>query len=178
MPTLLVRHAEVLVTMDSQRREIPDGGVFVRDGVVEQVGPSAELPAAADEVLDLRGHAVFPGLVNTHHHLYQTLTRAVPAAQDANLFNWLKTLYPIWANLTPEAIRVSTLTGLAELALSGCTTASDHLYIFPDGCRLDDEIEAAREIGVRLHASRAACRSANPKAASRPTTWWRRKISS
>ncbi len=156
MPTLLVRHAEVLVTMDSRRREIQDGGVFVRDGVVEQVGPSAELPAAADEVLDLRGHAVFPGLVNTHHHLYQTLTRAVPAAQDTNLFNWLKTLYPIWANLTPEAIRVSTLTGLAELALSGCTTASDHLYIYPNGCRLDDEIEAAREIGVRLHASRGS----------------------
>jgi cytosine/adenosine deaminase-related metal-dependent hydrolase len=156
MPTLLVRHAEVLVTMDSQRREIPDGGLFVRDGFVEQAGPSAELPATADEVLDLRGHVVFPGLVNTHHHLYQTLTRAVPAAQDANLFNWLKTLYPIWANLTPEAIRVSTLTGLAELALSGCTTASDHLYIFPNGCRLDDEIEAAREIGVRFHASRGS----------------------
>ncbi len=107
-------------------------------------------------MLDLRGHVVFPGLCNTHHHLYQTLTRAVPAAQDANLFNWLKTLYPIWANLTPEAIRLSTLVGLAELALSGCTTASDHLYIFPNGCRLDDEIEAAREIGVRFHASRGS----------------------
>ena len=142
--------------MDAQRREIPDGGLFIRDGFIEQAGPSAELPASADEALDLRGHVVFPGLINTHHHLYQTLTRAVPAAQDANLFNWLKTLYPIWANLTPEAIRVSTLTGLAELALSGCTTASDHLYIFPDGCRLDDEIEAAREIGVRFHASRGS----------------------
>ncbi len=156
MPTLLVRHAEVLVTLDTQRREIPDGGLFIRDGFVEQVGPSAELPATADEVLDLRGHVVFPGLINTHHHLYQTLTRAVPAAQDANLFNWLKTLYPIWANLTPEAVRLSALTGLAELALSGCTTASDHLYIFPNGCRLDDEIEAAREIGVRFHASRGS----------------------
>jgi len=156
MPTLLVRHAEVLVTLDTQRREIPDGGLFIRDGFVEQVGLSAELPATADEVLDLRGHVVFPGLINTHHHLYQTLTRAVPAAQDANLFNWLKTLYPIWANLTPEAIRLSTLTGLAELALSGCTTTSDHLYIFPNGCRLDDEIEAAREIGVRFHAARGS----------------------
>ncbi len=156
MSTLLVRHAEVLVTMDAQRREIPDGGLFIRDGFIEQAGPSAELPASADENLDLRGYVVFPGLINTHHHLYQTLTRAVPAAQDANLFNWLKTLYPIWANLTPEAIRISTLTGLAELALSGCTTASDHLYIFPNGCRLDDEIEAAREIGVRFHASRGS----------------------
>ena len=114
MGTLLVRHAEILVTMDDRRREIPDGGLFIREGVIEQVGPTAELPATADEVLDLRGHVLFPGLINTHHHLYQTLTRAVPAAQDANLFNWLKALYPIWANLTPEAIRLSTLTGLAD----------------------------------------------------------------
>ena len=156
MGTLLVRHAEILVTMDDRRREIADGGLFIREGVIEQVGPTAELPATADEVLDLRGHVLFPGLINTHHHLYQTLTRAVPAAQDANLFNWLKALYPIWANLTPEAIRLSTLTGLAELVLSGCTTVSDHLYIFPNGCRLDDEIEAAKEIGVRFHASRGS----------------------
>jgi 8-oxoguanine deaminase len=142
--------------MDDRRREIADGGLFIRDNRIEQVGPTAELPAAADEMLDVAGHVVLPGLVNTHHHLYQTLTRAVPAAQDANLFQWLQTLYPIWVNLTPEAIHVSTLVGLAELALSGCTTASDHLYIYPDGCRLDDEIEAAGEIGVRLHASRGS----------------------
>lgn len=156
MPTLLIRHAEVLVTMDEKRREIRDGGLFARDGFLEQVGPTNELPIAADEVLDLRGHVVLPGLVNTHHHLYQTLTRAVPAAQNANLFGWLKTLYPIWANLTPAAVRLSTLVGLAELALSGCTTASDHLYIFPNGCRLDDEIEAAQKIGLRFHASRGS----------------------
>src|SRR5205085_6247573 len=116
----------------------------------------AALPATADEVLDLSGHVVLPGLVNTHHHLYQTLTRAVPAAQDANLFNWLKTLYPIWARLTSEAVYISALTGLAELALSGYTTASDHLYIYPNGARLDDEIRAAQEIGVRFHASRGS----------------------
>jgi cytosine/adenosine deaminase-related metal-dependent hydrolase len=156
MPTLLVRHAAVLVTMDGRRRELADGGLFIRDNQIEQVGPTADLPQSADEVLDLSGHVVLPGLVNTHHHLYQTLTRAVPAAQDANLFNWLKTLYPIWVKLTPEAVRVSALVGLAELALSGCTTASDHLYIFPDGCRLDDEIEAARALGVRFHASRGS----------------------
>jgi len=156
MSTLLVRNAAVLVTMDAQRREIAAGGLFARDGRIEQVGPSADLPASADEVLDLRGHIVLPGLVNTHHHLYQTLTRAVPAAQNVVLFDWLKTLYPIWANLTPEAIYISTLTGLAELALSGCTTASDHLYIYPNGCRLDDEIQAATEIGVRFHASRGS----------------------
>lgn len=156
MATLLVQHADVLVTLDSARREIRDGGLFIRDGRIVQAGPTSTLPAVADEIINLRGHIIFPGLVNTHHHLYQTLTRAVPAAQDANLFNWLKTLYPMWANLTPEAIRISTLTGLAELALSGCTTVSDHLYIFPNGCRLDDEIEAAREIGVRFHASRGS----------------------
>jgi 8-oxoguanine deaminase len=156
MTTLLIRHAAVLVTMDHARREIADGALLCRDGLVEQVGPTAELPDRADEVLDLSGHAVLPGLVNTHHHLYQTLTRAVPAVQDADLFHWLTRLYPIWANLTPEAVYVSTLTGLAELARSGCTTVFDHLYIYPNGARLDDEIRAAQEIGVRFHASRGS----------------------
>jgi cytosine/adenosine deaminase-related metal-dependent hydrolase len=156
MTTLLVRNATLLVTMDDRRREIPDGGLFIRDGFIEQVGSSADLPASADEVLDLRGHLILPGFINTHHHFYQTLTRAVPAAQNANLFNWLKTLYPIWARLTPDDIHTSTLTALAELALSGCTTASDHLYLFPNGSRLDDEIEAARQLGMRLHASRGS----------------------
>jgi cytosine/adenosine deaminase-related metal-dependent hydrolase len=146
----------VLVTMDGGRREIAGGGLFARDGWIEQVGPSKELPGAADDVLDLAGYLVLPGLVNTHHHLYQTLTRAVPAAQDADLFHWLRALYPIWARLTPEDVRLSTQIGLAELALSGCTTASDHLYLFPNGSRLDDEIEAAGEIGIRLHASRGS----------------------
>ncbi|HIE58001.1 MAG TPA: 8-oxoguanine deaminase [Anaerolineales bacterium] len=156
MPTLLVRHAQILVTMDDHQREIADGGLFIRDGFIEQVGPSASLPQTADEILDLSGHILLPGLVNTHHHFYQTLTRVVPAAQDANLFHWLKTLYPIWARMTPEHIRVSTKTALSELALSGCTTASDHLYLFPNGSKLDDEILAAREIGLRLHASRGS----------------------
>lgn len=155
MPTLLVKNA-YLVTMDDHQREIPEGGLFVRDGFIEQAGPSAELPAEADELLDLRGHILLPGLVNTHHHFYQTLTRALPAAQDANLFNWLKTLYPIWARLTPADIFTSTQTALAELALSGCTTASDHLYLFPNGARLDDEIEAALTVGLRLQASRGS----------------------
>jgi 8-oxoguanine deaminase len=156
MPTLLVKNATVLVTMDDHQREIPEGGLFIRDGFIEQVGPSAGLPQLADEVLDLRGHILLPGLVNTHHHFYQTLTRAVPAAQDANLFNWLKTLYLIWARLTPEDIFISTQTALAELAFSGCTTASDHLYLFPNGSKLDDEIAAAKETGVRIQASRGS----------------------
>lgn len=156
MPTLLIRHARTLVTMDDQRREIPDGGLFIRDGFIEQVGPTERLPDTADELLDLQDHIVLPGLINTHHHFYQTLTRALPAAQNANLFNWLKTLYPVWARLTPEAVRISTQTALAELALSGCTTASDHLYLFPNGSRLDDEIQTAQEVGLRLHASRGS----------------------
>ncbi|MBN2146882.1 MAG: 8-oxoguanine deaminase [Anaerolineales bacterium] len=156
MTTLLIRHAEILVTMDDHRREIPDGGLFIRDGFIEQVGLTDQLPAQADEVVDLRGHVVLPGLINTHHHFYQTLTRAIPAAQDANLFKWLKTLYPIWAGLTPKDIYISTQTALVELALSGCTTASDHLYIYPNGSRLDDEIQAAQEVGLRIHASRGS----------------------
>ena len=156
MSTLLVRHASVLVTMDDHRREIPDGGLFVHDGFIEQAGPTATLPETADEILDLSGCIILPGLINTHHHFYQTLTRAVPAAQDANLFNWLKTLYPIWGRIQPQDIYISTQTALAELALSGCTAASDHLYLFPNGARLDEEIAAGREIGLRLHASRGS----------------------
>ncbi|MCJ7433174.1 MAG: amidohydrolase family protein, partial [Anaerolineales bacterium] len=160
MSTLLIKNAYV-VTMDDhslndRSREIPDGGLFIRNGLIEEVGPMSELPAVADEVLDLKDHVVLPGLVNTHHHFYQTLTRAVPAAQDANLFNWLKTLYPIWARLTPDDIFISTSTALAELALSGCTTASDHLYLFPNGSKLDDEIAAAQQIGLRIQASRGS----------------------
>jgi len=156
MRTLLIRHAKLLVTMDAQRREIADGAVFARDGVIEAVDSSAQLPSTADEVIDARGQIVIPGLVNTHHHFYQTLTRAVPAAQDAELFTWLKTLYPIWAGLTPEMAYVSTQTAMAELLLSGCTTSSDHLYLFPNGTRLDDTLEAAAQIGMRFHAARGA----------------------
>jgi cytosine/adenosine deaminase-related metal-dependent hydrolase len=155
MTTLLIKNAYI-VTMDDHQREIAEGGLFIRDGVIEQVGVTRDLPSTADEVLDLTGHVVLPGLVNTHHHFYQTLTRAVPAAQDANLFNWLKTLYPIWAKLQPDDIFTSTQTALSELALSGCTTASDHLYLFPNGSKLDDEIAAALEVGVRLQASRGS----------------------
>lgn len=155
MATLLIKNAHI-VTMDNRQTEIPDGGIFVRRGFIEEIGQTSSLPATADEVLDLKGHVVLPGLVNTHHHFYQTLTRAVPAAQDANLFNWLKTLYPIWARIQPDDIFTSTQTALAELALSGCTTASDHLYLYPNGSKLDDEISAALELGLRLHASRGS----------------------
>ena len=156
MSSLLVKNAQVIVTMDDHRSEIQDGGLFIEDGFIKQVGKSDQLPQKADQIFDLKGHIILPGFVNTHHHFYQTLTRVVPDAQDANLFNWLKTLYPIWARMKPDDIRISTKTALAELALSGCTTASDHLYLFPNGSRLDDEIEAALEMGLRLHASRGS----------------------
>ena len=156
MTTLLAKNAQILVTMDDHRHEIHDGGLFIKDGFIKQVGKSDQMPSTADQILDLKGHILLPGLVNTHHHFYQTLTRVVPEAQDANLFHWLKTLYPIWARMKPEDIKISTRTALAELALSGCTTASDHLYLFPNGSRLDDEIEAAMEMGLRLHASRGS----------------------
>lgn len=156
MSTLLVRHIYRLVTMDEARREIENGALFVRDGVIETVGETDLLPANADEVLELRKHVVIPGLVNTHHHMYQTLTRAIPACQNAELFGWLKSLYPIWAGLRAEHVYVSALTAMAELILSGCTTSSDHLYIFPNDCRLDDEIRAAHEIGIRFHAMRGS----------------------
>ncbi|MBS0353997.1 MAG: 8-oxoguanine deaminase [Proteobacteria bacterium] len=168
--TLLLHHADILVTMDATRREIPDGAVFIRDGVIEAVGPSAELPAHADEVRDLSGRIVLPGLVNTHHHMYQSLTRAVPGAQDAELFGWLQTLYPLWAGLTPEMIRVSTLTAMAELILSGCTTSSDHLYLYPNGSRLDDSIEAATLIGMRFHACRGSMSVGRSKGGLPPDT--------
>ncbi|MGL4409003.1 MAG: 8-oxoguanine deaminase [Zoogloea sp.] len=156
MSTLLLNNADVLLTMDEQRREIPHGGVFIRDGVIEAVGTADQLPAEADRVISLAGCVALPGLVNTHHHMYQSLTRAIPGAQDAELFGWLRRLYPIWAGLTPEMIRVSTLTAMAELILSGCTTSSDHLYLYPNGSRLDDSIEAALSIGMRFHAARGS----------------------
>ncbi|MFP4322262.1 MAG: 8-oxoguanine deaminase [Anaerolineales bacterium] len=157
MGTLLIRHAHTLVTMDTDRREIRDGGLFVRDNVIEAVGPTATLPETADEMLDLGGrHVVLPGLINTHHHFYQTLTRAVPAVQNAELFDWLVGLYPIWGGLTAEHIRVSAQVCAAELMTFGCTTASDHLYIFPNDCTLDDEIEAIAATGLRFHASRGS----------------------
>ncbi|MEO8151659.1 MAG: 8-oxoguanine deaminase [Rhizobacter sp.] len=156
MPSLLICHARLLVTMDDARREIADGAVFVRDRAIEAVGPSSDLPTTADEVIDARDQIVIPGLVNTHHHMYQTLTRVMRPAQDCELFEWLRTLYPIWAGLTPEMVRVSTQTAMAELLLSGCTTSSDHLYIYPNGVTLDDSIEAAAEIGMRFHAARGS----------------------
>ncbi len=160
MKTLLIRNARCVATFDDARTELRDASVLVRGPVVEAVGPAHTLPSTADEVIDARDHLVLPGLVNTHHHMYQSLTRAIPGVQDAELFTWLRGLYPLWAGLTPEMVRVSTQVAMAELLLSGCTTSSDHLYLYPDGpqgkVRLDDSIEAAQAIGMRFVATRGS----------------------
>jgi 8-oxoguanine deaminase len=155
MGTLLVRNIHTLATMDAMRRELRDAAIYVRDHAIVAVGELASMPATtADRVIDGRRHVVLPGLVNTHHHLFQALTRVL--AQDADLFTWLKTLYPIWARLTADATYVSAKLGMAELMLSGCTTTSDHLYLFPNDVSLDDTIRAGREMGIRFHATRGA----------------------
>ena len=161
--TLLLKNADVLCTMSepgenerSIESEIKGGGLFARNGIIEAVGESSSLPLIADTIIDMKGHVVIPGMVNTHHHLFQNLTRAVPAAQNSELFGWLKTLYPIWSNIGPEHVYWSTALGLAELALSGCTTSSDHLYIYPNGAKLDDSLSAASDIGVRFHGTRGS----------------------
>jgi 8-oxoguanine deaminase len=154
MSTLLIRNAHVVVTMDG--REIPHGGIYARDGWIENVDLSDDIPATADEVIDLTGHLVLPGLVNTHHHLYQTLTRVFPGAQDSGLFDWLRTLYPVWARITPDHVRTSTRLGLVEMALSGATTVFDHQYLWPNGSRIDDQFEGAEGLNLRFHASRGS----------------------
>ncbi|MEO0769920.1 MAG: 8-oxoguanine deaminase [Cyanobacteria bacterium J06649_4] len=162
MSTRLIKNIHTLITMDDERQEIKNGAIFVRDNIIEQVGTTDVLTAnalaeSADDVLDFEGrYIVLPGLVNTHHHFFQTLTRAVPAAQDCTLFNWLQTLYPMWSKITGEGIYASAQMAAAELMLSGCTTASDHLYLFPNDCTLDDEIRAVQDIGLRFHASRGS----------------------
>ncbi len=156
MSTLLIRNAQCIATLDDSNRELANASIFIRSNAIEAIGPAAELPQTADEVIDARGYLVTPGLVNTHHHMYQSLTRAIPGVQNAELFGWLRGLYPIWAGLTPEMVRVSTQTAMAELLMSGCTTSSDHLYIYPNGVRLDDSIEAAAEIGMRFVATRGS----------------------
>jgi len=152
----LLKNATLLATMDDARRELPGGFVLIDGPEIVAIGTKDDPLPQADEVIDLAGHVVLPGLVNTHHHMVQSLTRATPAGQDAELFGWLKAHYPIWANLTPEMIHVSAKTAMSELVLSGCTTSSDHLYIYPNGARLEESIEAAREVGIRFHAARGA----------------------
>jgi 8-oxoguanine deaminase len=156
MASLLIQHAARIISMDDAHTEWADASIYVEENVIKQIGPTDRLPQNADRLIDARNMIIMPGLVNTHHHFYQTLTRNLPQAQDANLFQWLRIHYPIWAGLTPEAIYISTKTAIAELMLSGCTTSSDHCYIWPNGARIDDQIAAAREMGFRFHAARGS----------------------
>jgi 8-oxoguanine deaminase len=154
--SLLIQHAHLVVAMDDADMRIRDGSIYIEDNIIRQVGESVTLARPADVMIDASDMVVLPGLINTHHHFYQTLTRNLPAAQNADLFTWLRVHYPIWAGMTPEAITVSTQVAIAELMLSGCTTSSDHTYLWPNGARLDDQIAAAREMGFRFHAARGS----------------------
>lgn len=156
MPTLLIRNAACIATMDDARTELRDASIFIRDNRIVSLGAAHTQPQRADEVIDARHLVVTPGLVNTHHHMVQSLTRAIPGVQNAELFSWLQGLYPIWAGLTPEMIFVSHQVAMCELLLSGCTTSSDHLYIYPNGVRLDDSIAAAQATGIRFVATRGS----------------------
>ena len=156
MTTLLIRNAQAMACMDDEHTELTNACVFIKDGIITHIGQSCDVPAQADTVIDASQHVVVPGLINTHHHMYQSLTKAIPQVQNAELFSWLQGLYPIWAGLTPEMVQVSTQVAMAELMLSGCTTSSDHLYLYPNGVRLDDSIEAAHTMGMRFVATRGS----------------------
>lgn len=156
MSSLLVKNITKLITNDKNNGNLDDAAIFVVDNVIAKVGPQKELPQTADVIIDASNKMVCPGFVNTHHHFYQTLTRAVPGAMDEKLFDWLVRLYPIWGELDPDSTYLSSLIAMAELILSGCTTASDHQYIWPHGALLDDQIRAANEIGMRFHAVRGS----------------------
>ena len=156
MTTLLIHNAHTIATLNDAGDELRNASVYVRDNRIEAIGPAAELPQTADTVINAQHHVVIPGMINTHHHMCQSLTRAIPAVQNAELFSWLTGLYPIWAGLQPDMIYASTQTAMAELLLSGCTTSSDHLYIYPNDVKLDDCIAAAQEIGMRFVATRGS----------------------
>ncbi len=156
MSTLLIHNAHTVATQNDAGDELRDTSVLVRDGLIAAIGPASQMPHTADEVIQARQHLLVPGMVNTHHHMYQSLTRALPQVQNAELFRWLRGLYPIWAGLTPDMIYTSTQLAMAELLMSGCTTSSDHLYLYPNNVTLDDSIEAARAMGMRFVAARGS----------------------
>ncbi|MAM00133.1 8-oxoguanine deaminase [Hydrocarboniclastica marina] len=154
--SLLLKNARTIATMDDELREIANGFVLIRGNRIVGVGPAEEAPTDADRVIDMTGHVVIPGLINTHHHMFQSLTRALPAAQNGELFDWLSALFPVWRNITPAMQRAASRTAMAELMLSGCTTAADHAYLHVNGITLDDSVQAATEMGIRFHGARGA----------------------
>ena len=149
MSTLLFRHIDYLATMDAQRREIRDAAIFIRDGWIERIGTTEDLPQAADTVVDLRGHLVLPGLVNGHHHLFQSLDRCCHC--NDGFVELLKKLYSRWMHMGPETVQLAVEIGLSELALSGCTTVADHNYLWPNGLTPKHMMDAADTVGLRYH---------------------------
>ena len=156
MASLLLKNAALIATMNDANEELNNSSIYCEDGIIKEIGPLETLPNAADKIIELSDSIIIPGMVNTHHHLFQNLTRVLPNAQNESLFGWLKTLYPIWCGLGPRHIYISSAVGLAELALSGCTTSTDHQYLFPGGSKLDDSIEAAMDVGIRFHPTRGS----------------------
>ncbi|NJJ39986.1 8-oxoguanine deaminase [Paenibacillus apii] len=158
MRTLLIKNARNIITMDAERRCYPGGSLFIEGQEIKAIG--TDIPYEdADTVIDATGKIVYPGLINTHHHLYQTFTRNIPQAQDCELFDWLVTLYEIWRHMRPEDVYLSAMVGLGELLKTGCTTASDHFYCFPNavsGELIDEEIRAAGELGIRFYPTRGS----------------------
>ena len=149
----LIKAAKTVLTMDDSRRELSESDILLRNGVIAAIGPNL---STGGQVILANDCVVTPGLVNTHHHFFQSLFRAVPGAQDHGLFDWLVRLFPIYGEITDEAVHISTLTALAEMILSGCTTSSDHLYVFTNDVSLDAQMRAAEEIGIRMHATRGS----------------------
>jgi 8-oxoguanine deaminase len=158
---VLLQGAAIVATQDANNQELANVDILVEGRQIAAIGPRLADNLSAEqrvncEIINVSGCVITPGMVNTHHHMYQSLTRALPAAQDAELFGWLKALYPVWGRFTPDMFSTAAQVAMAELLLSGCTTSSDHQYLFPNGARLDDTIEAALQIGMRFHACRGS----------------------
>ena len=155
---MLIKNADWVITLDNEGNRYPNSDILIEGAEIKSIGPNIEVKNDV-EVLDAKGKVVFPGLINTHHHLYQTLTRNIPATQDLPLFPWLKTIYGIWQNLTPDAMRIATMVGIGELLKTGCTCSSDHHLIFHKNHHseyMDIEIQVAQELGIRFHATRGS----------------------
>ena len=160
MSKILIKDIKELITMDDERNRFKNIDVLIEDEQIKKIDKNIDLRSdQVDEIIEAGNYFAFPGLINTHHHFYQTLTRNIPEAQGVELFNWLKFLYPIWQNLTPEAVYYSTLLASAELLKTGCTTSVDHFYLFPENQPnnlIDYQFKAAKEIGIRFHGSRGS----------------------
>ena len=154
MKTLLIKNASHILTMNNDEIELKDKSILCKSGVIEWIGDYNDLNQNVDTTIEGKDLVVIPGLVNTHHHLFQNLTRVYPKAQNKPLFGWLTSLYPVWQKILPSDIYISTLIGMSEMVLTGCTTTSDHLYLFPNGSKLEDQLQAAKLVGCRFHASR------------------------